>query len=229
MTWRVAVLALGVAIALNACERTDSIRYRMTVEVDTPIGLRTGSSVIEVSTWRGPRWGDAPGISSKRRGEAVAVVLPGGQTLFALLRGEDGGPNYYDRLLSRALENGAESTPPMPRIFKPTEWKEEEQALQALKPTVVLPRAQYPTFIWFHDVHEPRSIEEIDPDHLSDRFGSGVRLRRITLTVTDDEVTTGLARHLPWLDHPDQYPTYSIQIPAPVTNLLGWLSVGTER
>lgn len=45
--------ALVASAALPGCAAADSTpdyRYRLTVEVDTPGGLRTGSSVIEVET-----------------------------------------------------------------------------------------------------------------------------------------------------------------------------------
>src|SRR3546814_7612883 len=54
-------------------------RYRLAVEVATPEGLRSGSSVIEVQATRGiglfgPEAGE---ISLAAHGEAVAVDLPG--------------------------------------------------------------------------------------------------------------------------------------------------------
>ncbi|WP_144243874.1 hypothetical protein [Sphingopyxis sp. MWB1] len=60
----------------------DPIRYRLTAEVETPAGVRTGSSVIETIWDRGLS-------GATVRGEAVAVDLPNGQTLFVLLRTAD--------------------------------------------------------------------------------------------------------------------------------------------
>ena len=57
----------------------EPIRYRLTAEVQTPEGVRTGSSVIE-TTW------DRGLSGATVKGEAVAVDLPNGQTLFVLLR-----------------------------------------------------------------------------------------------------------------------------------------------
>ena len=90
------VLATALATALSACGLTDNLvddrtpnhRYRLTVEVETPEGLKTGSSVIQVEQSLG-RAGGAPASSQiyrKVHGEAVAVDLPDGLTLFALLR-----------------------------------------------------------------------------------------------------------------------------------------------
>lgn len=64
--------------------------YKMTVEVETPDGLRPGSSVREVIYTEDLiakyliKLPDAGVVSVRQHGEAVAVDLPGGQTLFAL-------------------------------------------------------------------------------------------------------------------------------------------------
>ena len=66
---------------------TPAYRYRLTVEVETPEGLRIGSSVIEVETSESSFPHST--VNHRVRGEAVAVNLPSGKTLFALLRSEN--------------------------------------------------------------------------------------------------------------------------------------------
>src|SRR4051812_20640408 len=87
-----AVLAVGVWWMTSPRDRW---RYKMTVEVETPEGVRTGSAVREVRYQPGgggwiaqsrPQW--------YLRGEAVAVDLPGGRTLYALMAGNDRDVNY---------------------------------------------------------------------------------------------------------------------------------------
>lgn len=85
-------LALA-ALMLAACaaaeeDPTPDYRYRLTVEVATPEGLKTGSSVIEVQQGMGrsTMGGYEPLVRYRIRGEATAVDLPGGKTLYALLR-----------------------------------------------------------------------------------------------------------------------------------------------
>lgn len=100
----------GVAVAmlspLGGCGvfSSASYRFRMTVEVETPQGLRTGSSVIEVRLARGMGIGDGSGISSGVFGEAIVVDLPDGP-LFVLLKMPDAGPPLQsivpDALLGR--------------------------------------------------------------------------------------------------------------------------------
>lgn len=83
------VLAGGLAAVLSGCgfSSNPTYRFKMTIEVDTPQGVKTGSSVYEVET-TGSRDLVAGGKGSRftLRGEAVAVDLGDGRTLFALLR-----------------------------------------------------------------------------------------------------------------------------------------------
>jgi hypothetical protein len=196
------------AILLPACgfadDKAPDYRYRLTVEVETPEGVKTGSSVIAVKQTLG-RAGGAPASSqiyTRVRGEAVAVDLPGGQTLFALLRSQSsndwaagivpalapqmvdpGGAARFDGVL--LLEGVAE----VPRFFPPTQ--------------LLGRRSGYPMLVTFGDVSDPTSVELVDPDDLAASFGEGVKLKRITVELTDDPVTTGIEGRLGWL--PDYF------------------------
>ena len=82
------VAGLIAALGLSSCEPGDPfsgrvyfdpIRYRLSAEVETPAGVRRGSSVIQTIWDRGLS-------EATITGDAVAVDLPGGETLFVLLR-----------------------------------------------------------------------------------------------------------------------------------------------
>ena len=51
----------------------------------------------------------------------------------------------------------------------------------------------------FRDIRDPKSVERVDPAALDKSFGAGVTLRRITVAVTNDPVTTGIEKRLGWL------------------------------
>ena len=72
-------LLVSSAFGLGGCmlRETETIRYRITVEVDTPRGLRTGSSVWQVKALEGLPMSNS-GVNYEIEGEAVAVDLPGG-------------------------------------------------------------------------------------------------------------------------------------------------------
>ena len=55
--------------------------------------------------------------------------------------------------------------------------------------------------VTFGDLSDPTSVAEVDPDDLAATFGEGVRLKRITVQLTDDPVTTGIEKRLAWLDN----------------------------
>jgi len=193
-----ASLLPGCAVAED---KAPDYRYRLTVEVETPEGLRTGSSVIEVQQTL-MRAGGSPAnqaVERRVRGEAVAVDLPGGKTLFALLRSENNidwasyvyvylapqkkGEPFAEQL-SNVLEVTGERT--LPRMWPPVAFLEE--------------RSAYPMLVTLGDLADPTSVAEVDPDDLAASFGEGVKLKRITVELTDDPVTTGIEERLAWLD-----------------------------
>src|SRR6266481_1824729 len=79
MKW-LGILAAGVAVmflAYSAYYPTTSYRFKITLNVDTPEGLKSGSSVMEVRDRRYPAWttlGESTGQTSLT-GEAVFVDL----------------------------------------------------------------------------------------------------------------------------------------------------------
>ena len=199
----------GTAACGMDSKRFPDYRYRLTVEVDTPNGMRSGSSVIEVYTaMSGPINIPSPNTLVKRmKGEAVAVDLPNGQTLFALLRSEssvewakgaieniiprsdipprEGNdyPRRFDLMLQRTglYELPRQFPNPPPYIDKTD------------KPTA------YPMLVTFKDIADPKTVERVDPDNLAATFGKGYALKRITMQLTDDPVTVGIEKRLVWL------------------------------
>lgn len=165
-------------------------RYRMTVEVDTPRGLRTGSSVIEVVTSHTSGLSGSS-FANRIKGEAVAVDLPGG-TLFALLSNREAldaaagyAPTAYHDVLPDQGKVGAD-------------WFDVVHALKKQSEPAVLQASYYPTLVRFRDIRDPKSVEAVDPGYLVASFGPGVSLRLITVTITDDEVTEEIEKRLPW-------------------------------
>lgn len=203
---RVAVLVLA-SLALAGCglvpART-TIHYRLTVEVETPQGLRSGSSVIEVKLtetgedyWANP---EARGQRAKLRGEAVAVDLPDGRVLFALLRSED----MVDAAAWWPFRIAA--NPGITGEYSAIRNAEEMQRSGA---SGELPRGSYPMLVTFGDLADPTSVELVDPDDLAATFGEGVRLERITVQLTDDPVSDQIEMRLPWIDNLESYRTVS--------------------
>ena len=205
MKWRGVIGLIGGAVAvLSGCGLlfpSDRLRQRITVEVETPAGLRSGSSVVETEVQEGKSWGDASGTSFTLKGEAVAVDLPGGRTLLALLRGasdtQDDPTTYQTRLFYEALNAGAAAS-----VAVPIDGLDVMQARAAAKRanvSLTLPEKLYPMLVVFADIADPKSVQRVDPANLAAEFGPGVRLKRIIVEVTDDDVTTGGLKKLSWL------------------------------
>ena len=192
---------LGALLAVSGCsaeDETPDYRYRLTVGVDTPEGVKTGSSVIEVETAvASERSIPNPGAVSHRvRGEAVAVDLPDGRTLFALLRsGND--IDWASRVMFLRAADGLD----FEKRFEAMLRNRNELELPRMWPPVghLEERPAYPMLVTFGDLDDPTSVEEVDPDDLAATFGEGVSLKRITVQMTDDLVTTGIEERLGWL------------------------------
>ena len=128
----------------------------------------------------------------------MAVDLPGGRTLFALLRSDNNvdwasyvmqtlAPHTDSETFAQQLDNMLllEGEIVLPRTFPPVGHLEE--------------RSAYPMLVTFGNIDDPASVERVDPDDLAFTFGDGVSLKRITVQVTDDPVTTGIEQRLGWL------------------------------
>jgi hypothetical protein len=186
-------------------------RYRLTVEVDTPEGLKTGSSVIEVATSKGSKYAisSPSALSYKVRGEAVTVDLSAHGLLFALLRSDESSD-----WAAGAFEAMAPSRPINEQMKIDDVYGESRARALALKgPQVVprwrkpfrsaskQPRSGYPMLVRFGDIADRKTVAKVDPDNLAAFFGKGVKLRRITVERTEDAVTTGIAKRFKWWDN----------------------------
>lgn len=172
-----------LASALTACTPLPSYRYKMTVEVETPEGLRTGSSVIEVRAHHEPSiLPEQGGDITEVVGEAVAVDLPNKQTLFVLLAPS---PQYTAWSL---LPKGQLRT-----YANKARWLAEPGR------TRVLPADKYPLLAHFEDISRPETVEQVYPDNLDRVFGPGTLIRRIVIESTNEPVTNAIKNRLPWL------------------------------
>jgi hypothetical protein len=182
---RLAILPLLLALfALAGCERY-AWNQKLTVTVETPEGEVSASSVSAVS-WRKQwiRW-DGMGWYYDLTGEAVVVEVTPGRYLFALLKGA--GTTEYMGSVAAASIAGREG-----RVIDGALFREVQGRRDRAAGVITVPEVQYPMLVTFGDIADPASVELVDPADLAASFGPGVRLKSVTLEVTDEPVTVGV-------------------------------------
>jgi hypothetical protein len=163
----------------------------MTVEVETPRGLKTGAGVMEVSAYHtlALTSEEKPG-GGGLKGEAVVVDLPG-RPLFVLLKRPDAMGSLAAAvtlaLAPDAKVGGLDAY--IDAVRKLGGWSAHAKA--------DLPREDWPLMVRFKDINDPKSVEKVDPD--------AIAVKRILLETTRDDVTTGIEKRIPWIDHLDRY------------------------
>ena len=202
----------ALCLLLLGCDRgvmsTEIPLYKLkvTAEVDTPEGVRSGYAVSEhrghISRLRSAEISPFNGSVS---GEAVAVDLPGGKTLFVVNECRNsayacaafgGGVIPYETLPGY-VETDMHDT--YARNIE-TARQGSEAIRKAVGTTAVMPPAYYPMMVRFGDPANPETVEEVDPANLAASFGKGYAIRKITVEITDEPVTRGMRQRLPWID-----------------------------
>jgi hypothetical protein len=193
-----ALLATGPVALLSGCGGANSIRYRLTLEVETPEGTKTGSGVIEHMAryndgfFRG--LGAGAGLAVGTRGEAVIVDLGARGLLLCLLTRDQARAGSSDELL-------------LPEIFPFAQWGGSNEnysaylgRLESRKPVANAPLQNLPMLARLRDPKDPATAERVDPTNLAATFGAGVRLVRVTAQITDDPLAPpAIENKLPWI------------------------------
>lgn len=218
--WRWVILA--AALLATACggvfgKTYPAYRYRVTVEVETPQGLRRGSSVIEVQTTAGGPYsisgGGGGGIATRVTGEAAAIDLPNGETLFMLITGGDGSLDWATN--AYALEVPYPTKAEVEARTGAGQWNENAafdlwmERVEDSHGRLPLRRwrifgaskmSGWPMLVRFKNIHDPASVESVDPDDLGATLGKGYRVRDVYVEKTDAPVNAGITTRLPWLN-----------------------------
>ena len=177
------------AIGMSGCEWLGfpewEWRQKVTVEVATPAGPISASSVMAVKCGSSPKWAPgagAGGMGCQVRGEAVPVEIAPGNVLFALLKAAPGSTNYPAKVAYHVFFPNRELT---------TVEERGDQLARGIQGVQPLPKKNYPLLVTFTDITDPKTVQQVDPENLAATFGPGVSLKRITLEITDEPVTAG--------------------------------------
>jgi hypothetical protein len=178
-----------------------SWRYRLTLEVETPEGMETGTGVIGVDVSLGPKVGDANTSKAQVTGQAVMVDLGERGLLFALLGSRTSVDYSWSIVFDLFPREGAGLN------------REGIDYYSSLQAEAEVPPAKLPMLVRFRDIADPRTVELVDPDDLAKSFGAGVRLKSASIEMADkgiwplnrveltgEPVTKGIEKLVPWIE-----------------------------
>jgi hypothetical protein len=187
-----AALVVGDQIRINR----PGHKYRLTVEVETPEGVKSASGIMAVHPDRSYSRGGRTGT----KGDAVFVDLGGAKNLVALLAHVDktvdlDGMNYV------AL-----------RAYNAAGRKVSFNEMSRMRGAVPVQGALIPILVTFADPADPRTARAVPPDQVEAALGRGFHLHGISAEVVPnglwpldfggplgEPVTRGIETRLPWL------------------------------
>jgi hypothetical protein len=192
-----AALFIGDQIRINR----PAHKYRLTVEVETPDGVKSASGVMSVH----PDRSYSRGGHTQTKGDAVYVDLGGGKNLVALLA-------HIDKSLDLDDINYVAL-----RAYKAAGGRNVSfNEMSRLTGAVPVKDGVIPVLVSFADPGDPGTARMVAADDLETGLGKGIRLRGISAEVVPnglwpldfggplgEPVTRGIESKLPWLRGPD--------------------------
>lgn len=188
-----AFASIFAALVLATCGgKVKSRNYILTIEVETPEGVSSGSSLIEIRNAKRPWYSISENrFSTGVIGKAVRVDLPDGRRLYGLLRNRSGMP--ISDLIGRTLPPAAE----VGEGVDSSRFKEWE--MSADNPRLPGGRSGQPMLVTFDDPQDPETLTEVDPSQVELSFGQGYRLKSIRVAQTHDDHSASMPLDLSWL------------------------------
>lgn len=182
----IVTLLAAAAAAYMLLYPTTYYRFRMTVHVETPQGLKSGSSVLEARTRRYPEWttlGNNTGETSLV-GEAVFVDLGldennSHKNLIALLaHGERAKGIDFQFLPGKVFASVLSHS-------RETDLRDRAMELSKLPAgtKAELRGELIPTLVSFSNSNDPNSGVVLRPDSFDVAFGKGFRLREVSIEI----------------------------------------------
>lgn len=207
------ILTASIFLLLGTCAWMvgpyGTYRYKLTLEVETPEGLKSGYAVREVKTIHGIKLTPESHPSVRIRGEAVVVDLGERGVAFSIIE-EDAKTIACNAFPVPGESPGSGCTTP-----------EGIRYYDSLKEgKAILPLKWLPTIVTFTDLKDPTSVQyvygveryeeplphggsetgwRVKEDNFEKLFGQGVKLKQVTIEMTDEPVTIRVLNWLPWL------------------------------
>lgn len=192
-----AALYVGDQIRINR----PGHKYRLTVQVDTPEGIKSASGVMAVH----PDRSYSRGGRTRLAGDAVFVDLGGAKNLVALLAHIDG-----------KLDSDAINYVALRAYTAAGGQRVSFNEMNRLTGSVPVKGALIPVLVTFADPANPGTAHTVQPDDAEASLGKGYRVHGISAEVVPnglwpldfggalgEPVTRGILARLPWLSGAD--------------------------
>jgi hypothetical protein len=200
-----AMLILGLA----GCGKTVSYRYKLTLAVNTPDGVKRASTVGGVRH----RIVSIParGIMNQLQGDALYLDLgPGARPLIVLLTSRLASQLRPKDVNDRSWQLGKPGWSPetgpgirqMSRIYglaRSEDFMDDVPRIARMRGPRAITPADLPDLVTFADINDPKSVIEVDPNDLQATLGPNITWNEITLESTAEPITRGIRTKLPWL------------------------------
>ena len=211
--------ALFAPVLAGCTLRSETFRYKLTLSLNTPDGVKTGSVVNEVMESHVYGFPQGEGYPYHERGQALFVDMgKGRKPLIGLLnyncnfqakcpnldRDQQAWVGSWDRLgptgifqIRPELKGPRIPDPDASHadvVYQMDRWKQ-------LRVHLDLRLEELPDLITFDDINDPLSVRRVDPWHLEETFGPGVSWATMTVDIVDDStpVVFDLETKLPWI------------------------------
>lgn len=206
MKWIVPILLLGVIFVADQIRigRPDH-KYRLTVDVETPVGVRSASNVLSVRPNRSYSGSGSGSSVPQTKGDALFIDLGERKNLVVLMAYGEDGSNFEDPSFLPTRLYGT--------MDRRVGFRDVKNLAGA--PPVPVPERLWPVFVTFADPADPTSVRRVNPHDLESSLGKGYRLRGVSLAVVangfwpidfggvlGEPVTRGIEQKLPWLSRP---------------------------
>ncbi|WP_271597391.1 hypothetical protein [Bradyrhizobium sp. CCBAU 45384] len=166
--------------------------------VNTPDGVKRGSSVVQVTFWDVSF--PAKGTMHKLDGQALYLDLgPGMRPLIALLTSRL--HRKYDAEIRWTEEEGP-GTVLMLQAYGES-WSRDlmdnlPRVARLRGPRQIAPK-DLPDLVTFADVNDPSSVIAVDRNNVQASLGANITWNEIAIEGTDDPITKGIEQKLSWI------------------------------
>lgn len=187
-----AAIVIGDQIRIN---RPDH-KFRLTIEIETPNGVKSASGIMSVH----PDRGYTKGGSTQTKGDAIVVDLGDGKRLVSLMAHVD------DRIDLTEINYVAV------RAFTAAKQRAVFKQMDRLTGTVPVTGKVMPILVNLSNAADPSTMRIVAPETAEAALGQGFRLKGLSVAIVPngfwpldfggvlgEPVTRGIASKLPWL------------------------------